>query len=144
MIKTFEEYITEGIVKKGYADKSRARALLKEAETSHQILKVYIEKIGMNDTNANHIIKNAYDIIMELIRSRMLSDGYSSVGKGAHEAEVAYLRKMGFKEEEIEFADKLRYFRNGIIYYGRNYDKQYAEKIIKFIDKIYPKLENNK
>ncbi len=70
----------------------------------------------------------------------MLIDGFGTSGKGAHEAEVSYLRKIGFKDQEVEFADRLRYFRNGILYYGKNYDKEYAEKVLKFLNLIYPKL----
>lgn len=33
---------------------------------------------------------------MELIRAKLLRDGFKSGGAYAHEAEVAYLRNMGF------------------------------------------------
>ena len=71
----------------------------------------------------------------------MLFEGYNAAGFGAHEAEVSYLRKLGFSEKDIQFADQLRYFRNGILYYGTTLDKEYAEKIIEFTKKIYPKLK---
>lgn len=77
---------------------------------------------------------------MELIRARMLREGFNSVGKGAHEAEVVYLRKLGFKSSEVEFADQLRYYRNGIIYYGKTFDEEYAEKVIRFLEKVKGKL----
>jgi len=104
-MKLFEEYIEEGIVKVQSSDFSRAKSLRKEAEDSYAVLKQFIAAVGFDNKNANHIIKNAYDIIMELIRAKMLTEGFNSSGKGAHEAEVAYLKKLGFKDSEVGFAD---------------------------------------
>lgn len=123
-VKLFEEYLEEGIVKLQTPDFSRAKSLQKEAEQSYQILQQFVQKIGIDDKNANYVIKNAYDIIMELIRAKMLKEGFNSLGKGAHEAEVSYLRKIGFNDKEVEFSDQLRYFRNGITYYGKIFDQE--------------------
>ena len=139
-LKKFHEFIEEGIVVKQSPDRSRANSLLKESKNSYIVLKGIIQKIGIKDNNANYIIKNTYDIIMEIIRAKMFFQGYNSSGKGAHEAEVAYLRELGFKETEVKFANQLRYFRNGILYYGKNFDKEYAEKALDFLEKIYDKL----
>jgi hypothetical protein len=139
-VKLFEEYLEEGIAKKQTPDMSRAISLQKESERSLEILRAITKKLGINNSNANYIIKNGYDIIMELIRARMLRDGFSSSGKGAHEAEVAYLRKLGVKETDIEFTDQLRFFRNRILYYGKNFDKEYARKVVQFVEKISEKL----
>jgi hypothetical protein len=51
------------------------------------------------------------------------------------------LREIGFNEKEVQFADQLRYLRNRITYYGKNLDKAYAEQVIEFLNKIYPKLK---
>lgn len=136
-VKLFEEYLEEGIAKTQSPDFSRAKSLQKEAERSYKIIKQFKDKIGINDNNANYVIKNAYDIIMELIRAKMLKEGFSTFGKGAHEAEVAYLKKIDFKDKEIEFVDELRYFRNGILYYGKSFDSEYANKVLEFLEKIY-------
>ncbi|MBI5391667.1 hypothetical protein HZB00_01565 [Candidatus Woesearchaeota archaeon] len=78
---------------------------------------------------------------MEVIRAKMLLDGYNASGFGAHEAEVSYMRILGFKENEVQFADQLRYFRNGMLYYGTILDKGYAEKVIEFTKRTYEKLK---
>src|SRR3989338_9376437 len=96
-LKTFGEYLNEGTARKQSPDKLRARSLIVESENSYKVLLSFAEKMGMDDNNANHIIKNAYDIIMELIRAKMLSDGFATTGKGAHEAEVSYLAEIGFR-----------------------------------------------
>ena len=141
-MKLFEEYLREGIIKKQTPDLSRAKSLIKEAEESYNVLTGIIERIGLNNQNANYIIKNCYDIIMELIRAKMFLDGFSSSGIGAHESEVSYLKEIGFKDTEVEFADQLRYFRNGILYYGKSFDKEYAKKVLVFLNKIYKRLKN--
>ena len=77
---------------------------------------------------------------MEMVRAKMLVDGFSASGQGAHEAEVSYLREIGFSENSVQFANQLRYLRNGMLYYGKILDKEYAEKVMRFINETYPKL----
>ncbi len=137
----FEEYIREGIVKVIKKDKQRAYNLIIEAERKLSSLNEKIEKIGIRDDNANDYLESGYDIIMFLIRAKLFLEGYSCGGQGAHEAEVSFMANLGFSEKEINFADKLRYFRNGILYYGSRFDKEYAEKVIDFTKMIYPKLK---
>ncbi len=50
------------------------------------------------------------------------------------------MRNLGFNEKEVMFMNDLRYYRNGIKYYGDRFDKQYAQKIIRYLKIIYPKL----
>ncbi len=71
----------------------------------------------------------------------MLIWGFNSSGQGAHEAEVSYLRELNFKEQDVQFADQIRYFRNGMLYYGTLLDKEYAEKVINFTRRIYSELK---
>jgi len=141
IISDFEYFIEEGIVKKQAPDKSRAAFLASESEKSHAFLLEIMRSYGVTAQNANTIIKLAYDIIMELIRACMLKEGYNASGLGAHEAEVSYLRKIGFKEIDIQFADQMRYFRNGITYYGKQLDIEYAKNVFEFMNKAYPKLK---
>lgn len=139
-IRHFEEFIKENIVKKQYPDKSRAKFLIEESENSYNNLLKMIEKLKVSDDTANMLIKACYDILMELIRAKMLLDGYNASGFGAHEAEVAYMRILGFNERDVQFADQLRYFRNGMLYYGTMLEKNYALKTIEFTKKQYLKL----
>ncbi|MBI2584191.1 MAG: hypothetical protein HYW25_05970 [Candidatus Aenigmarchaeota archaeon] len=140
-LKTFREYLAEGTARRQSPDKLRARSLIAGSEDSYKVLLSFAEKMGLDDSNANHIIKNAYDIIMELIRAKMFSDGFATTGKGAHEAEVSYMAEIGFSGRDVEFANDVRYFRNGIMYYGKRFDKEYAEKVLGFLKMIYPALK---
>ena len=138
--KKFQEYIKIGIVRKISSDKSRSKFLMNESRNSLEGLKERVEKIGINDKNANSIIKDCYDIIMELIRAKLLLEGYTSSGQYSHEAEVSYLIELDFSDNEVAFLNELRYFRNSITYYGKILDKLYAEKVFDFMNKILPKL----
>jgi len=140
-IKSFEDFIKEGIIKKQSPDKSRAEFLIKEAERSYLSFLDLLKKIELKDNNANDFVKSCYDILMEIIRAKMLLEGYNSSGYGAHEAEVSYLRILGFNEKDVQFVDQIRFFRNGMLYYGTILDKEYAERVIDFLKRIYPKLK---
>ncbi len=135
-MKEFNEFLKKGIVKKQSPDNSRANALIKEAQNDYEFLKEILNKIPLSDKNSNRIIIDSYDIIMKVIRSKMLKQGLNASGYGAHEAEVAYLKKLGFSEKEIEFANQLRYFRNGIEYYGKSFDKGYAKEVLDFMERV--------
>lgn len=140
-IRRFEEFLQENIVKKQNIDKSRAEFLIKEAENGYNNLLEKIEKIKLNDTNANDYVKSCYDILMELIRARMLLEGYNASGFGAHEAEVSFMRVLGFNENEVQFANQMRFFRNGMLYYGTILDQAYAEKVVAFTKRLYLRLK---
>ena len=142
-VKFFEEFIDDGVIKKVSVDKERAKSLILESERKMKSLNENIDKIGIKDDNANDYVEYCYDILMFLIRARLYSLGYSSRGQGAHEAEVSFARNMGFGETEVQFLNQLRYFRNGILYYGTRLDKEYAEKVLDFTKINYLKLKFN-
>ena len=140
-LKPFEDFLKEGIAKKQSPDIQRSKSLIEESDEAYKFLMEIVGKIGISDSNSNYIVKNAYDIIMELVRAKMLASGYSASGSHAHEAEVSYLREIGFPESDVQFANTLRYFRNGITYYGTRLDRNYAKMVIDFLENILPKLE---
>ena len=139
-LKNFEEFIKKGIVKKQSPNKPRSAFLVKESEKNYSFLLELLDKFEINDDNANAIIKPCYDILMEIIRAKMLLDGYNASGFDAHKAEIAYLRVLGFEEKDVIFTDKMRYYRNGMLYYGTILDKEYAKKVVEFTKINYEKL----
>ena len=141
MPKDFGDYLDKGILRKCSPDKARARFLISESDKSFKGLKKRLGVMGIDDDNANSIVKDCYDIIMELIRAKLLLDGYSSSGQFAHEAEVSYLKELGFSDNEISFINELRYFRNSVTYYGKLLSIEYAKNVTGFAEKIYPKLK---
>jgi len=142
-LRKFEEFVRTGIVNKRSPDFNRARSLVNEAENRKRFLDEMVEKMGITDKNANYFIENSYDILIELIRAKMLLDGFHASGKGAHEAEVSYTRLIGLNETETRFINDLRFFRNGILYYGKDFDSNYAKKVLKFVNNIFPVLRKS-
>jgi hypothetical protein len=114
---------------------------MKESEQDYGAIHDMVKKIQITDSNANIYIKNCHEVLMQLIRAKMLLDGFNAQGFGAHEAEVSYLRNLGFSENEVQFADQLRFFRNGMLYYGTILNREYAEKVLAFLNSIYPRLK---
>ncbi len=139
-LRMFNEFVKKGIMRKKTPDFSRASSLIEEAERRKNFLTEISNKIEMSDENANYFIENVYDIVMELIRAKLFMDGFKSSGEWAHEAEVSYLRNLQLSEADVRFMNNLRYFRNGIKYYGKTFDKQSAERVLSFLNKIYPNL----
>ncbi|PIN90051.1 hypothetical protein COU60_02160 [Candidatus Pacearchaeota archaeon CG10_big_fil_rev_8_21_14_0_10_34_76] len=142
-IRAFEEYIKIGLVKKIKPNTERAKSLIFESERKMNSLKERIDKIGVKDENSNDYVEYCYDILMLLIRAKLYSKGYNTSGLNAHSAEISYLQVLGFSESDIQFMDKIRYFRNGMLYYGTRLDKEYAEKVIEFTKRNYPKLKQS-
>lgn len=140
-IRSFDDFIRYGVVKRQSPDKSRAEFLIKESEQDYSFLLELMKHFEITEKNANNFVKSCYDILMEAIRARLLLDGYNASGISAHEAEVSYMRTLSFAEKDVQFADQLRYFRNGMLYYGAIMDKEYAEKVVGFLNDIYPKLK---
>ena len=139
--KDFEEYVKQGIIRKCLINKNRAEFLVNEAQKSIVGLYERVDIIGINENNANSVIKDCYDILMELIRAKLLLTGYSSAGQFAHEADVSYLQKAGFPDSEVSSLNDLRYFRNSVTYYGKILSMEYAKQVVDFTKKMYPKLK---
>ena len=138
----FEEFLKMGIILKRTPENSRASFLIKESERKYKSLNQTLNKIGINDLNAHEIIEYCYDILIYLLRAKLHEDGFSSTGEGAHEAEVSYMRDLKFNENNVLFMNQLRYFRNGIKYYGKVLSKEYAQEVLNFLIKTYPLLRS--
>ncbi len=138
-LKTFEEFVKKGVVKKQSPNLERAKSLMNEAIRKKDFFDKVIKKFSVENTDSNYLVETSYDILIELIRSKLFLKGFNS--SNSHEAEISYMRNLGFKEPDINFMNSLRYYRNGIKYYGRVFEKEYALKVYNFLIKLYPKLK---
>jgi len=140
-LKPFRWYVETGVAKKISPNISRAKNLMQESERKESSLREILKKVGLSDSNANDIVEYCYDIIMMIVRAKLYIIGIKCSGTSSHEAEVSYLRELGFADADVRFADQLRFFRNGIKYYGKRIDSEYAKKTLDFLKKAYPKLK---
>ncbi len=139
-LKRFEEFLIAGTIRKRSPDQLRANSLFSEAHKRKKFVEELLQKIVVSDQNANYFIENCYDTLIGLIRAKMVQEGYQAGGEGAHEAEVSFMRKLQFEEVNVRFMNDLRYFRNGILYYGKACNAEYAKRVIEFMKVLYPQL----
>ncbi|MBS3090825.1 hypothetical protein J4217_00055 [Candidatus Pacearchaeota archaeon] len=138
--KDFDYYLKSRIIRKITPDTERAKFLEEESARAKKALDNRLKRENVDDLNANSIVKECYDILMSLIRAKLLNKGYYSSGSFAHEAELSFLIELNFSENDIGFMNELRYLRNGVIYYGKILDKEYCEKVLEFLDRTYKEL----
>src|SRR3989344_4184339 len=81
VLKQFQEYIADGIVKQVKANPERAKSLILEAERRINSLKERLDKLGIKNENANDYIEYCYEIIMHLIRGMCIASLSSMVYK---------------------------------------------------------------
>jgi len=137
-MKKFQEYIKEGIVRKRTPNRQRAISLMEESDKKKAFLDISMKSIPKDKMSSNFIADYCYDIIMELLRAKMVLEGLNA--GNSHEAEVSYMLMLGFTEEDAKTMDELRYYRNGIKYYGTILDMEYALKALQFMQKVSPRL----
>ena len=137
-MKDFKEFLALKVVNKQMPNKERAISLIEESKKKKEYMETTIKLIPKQKWNSNVIVDQCYDILIELIRAKLFLDGYNS--KSSHEAEVSYMKIIGFSEAETKQMDELRYYRNGTKYYGTVLNIGYAEMTIEFMNKIYQKL----
>jgi len=138
-MKPFSYFVSKGIVKKQSPNKPRAISLLEEAETKHAFIETALTSIAQEKMSPNFIVDYSYDVLMELIRAALFNKGYNA--GNSHEAEVSYAPILGLSPSNAEFLDELRYYRNGIKYYGAMHTKDYAHKVLTFMRTHYPFLK---
>ena len=105
-IKKFEDYVNEGIIRKVTSDTFRSKSLIIDSNKRKIFLDEIENKIGVKDENSNYFIENCYDIIIQLLRSKLILNGYKASGQGAHIAEVSYMKKIGFLDEDMYFMNE--------------------------------------
>ena len=132
----FEDFIKSSDVKIRGKNEILAKALIKSSERGIR----YVKRQKIDAESAEHVTSDIYDIIRELIEAKLCFEGYKSY---SHEATISFLKRfLEFKESEIIFLDNLRKIRNGIKYYGKEASVEDAEKTLKFLNSILPKLKN--
>ncbi len=133
-MRTFEEFVKQGIVKKKKKDEARARDLIEGAEKRKHVME---KCLPLNQETAVQIMEECYDIMRELLEAKLSKDGYKSY---SHEAVVSYLTNLGFPKDVVIFIDKLREIRHGTKYYGKAVSEEYAKKVKEFLEQVYPRL----
>ncbi len=131
MVLKFSFYLKKGFVKKVQRDINRKNALLNMARKRIE----YSKKLD----DPNFKLEFIYEALIEYIEAIMAEKGYKSY---SHEADISFLRELGFKESEIARMDEIRRLRHKSKYYGEVIKKEIVEDIEKFILSLIEKLES--
>ncbi len=124
----FEDFISDGKVRKASSDKMLAVSLLNGAKKDMQ----FLESLKINEISARKIVVSYYDILRSILEAISALDGYKVY---SHEAFTYFLKE---KQENI-LADKFDIFRkrrNRINYYGESILPDEAEDNIDEMKKV--------
>ena len=105
-LKSFREFLEDGTVRKRSLDRNRAESLVNEVKAKKLFLEIVVKGTPKEKIYPNFIIDSCYDIIIEMVRAKMLLDGYDS---DSHEAEVSYMAVLGFQSGDARFVNELRW-----------------------------------
>lgn len=114
----FEDFITEGKVKRAAKDIAMAKALLRNALDELK----YIDDLEVSDASASILMRNYYDILRRILEAIASLEGYMIY---SHEAFTYFLRERGEGIISAKF-DRFRKIRNGISYYGQTISAEEA------------------
>ena len=62
--RSFEEYVTSGVIKKITPDKARARSLMKEVEEKKEFLELVLKKLEQKEVSPNFVVDSCYDLLI--------------------------------------------------------------------------------
>lgn len=136
MIKEFEYYLKNDLVKKGSPDKGEAEALINKAEGR---LNFSIKTRAINENTSPYIFEDIYECLREAAQSLMSLKGYKPY---SHEALVAFLKEFfNFKESDINSINRYRILRNKTVYKGEIVSVETCKESLRFLTNFLPKLK---
>lgn len=112
-MKSFDEYILSGDVKKVSPDLGLARSLLASAQNRVAVL----TPLPLTESSATVIFENYYEALRELCDAILAVEGFKSY---SHIASIVFLKRYAeFSERDLYKLDNARQKRNQAKYYGK-------------------------
>ena len=108
----FEYYVSKGLVKKRRKNVRLAESLMNSALDRMEFAKQILQ------TKPRYALEMAYEAVIELIDALLALEGFKS---WSHEANIAFLSKIGFSDVELRRFDITRKKRHISKYYGVNF-----------------------
>ncbi|MBW2988475.1 hypothetical protein KY318_03105, partial [Candidatus Woesearchaeota archaeon] len=110
-------------------DEARARALVCLARDRFEFVK------SMSHKRAYKIVEECYEIIKELLTALMYLDGFKTL---SHLALLEYFSNNYnvLDKKQLKLIDKLRKFRNSIVYYGEQVKQEFLVNYMEEIEGI--------
>ena len=137
MIKPFQYYLKENLVRKSIPNISMARALLQKAEI--RLSRINLDKV--KDEESSIVFEDIYECIREAAQSLMEVNGYKPY---SHEAVISFLlEKKYLSYEEINIIDNYRILRNNSVYKAEKVSLQRCLEALESAKQVIPKLKIN-
>ena len=135
MIKPFEYYINEKLVRKSVPNISMAKSLLQKSEI--RLKRVKNEKI--DDENSSIVFEDVCELLREASQSLMEINGFKPY---SHEALVSFLKDYKLlPDEKIITMDNYRVLRNNSVYKAEKVSFQKCNEALEFAKKILPEIK---
>lgn len=136
MIKEFQYYIKEELVRKIYPNKEEAASLARRA--SERIL--YIKKQKIDDFSATFIFEDIYEAIREAAQALMEMKGFKPY---SHEAIISFLLEYfkNIPKNDISTFDRYRILRNKVMYKASKVSVETCKEALKFSENFLPLLK---
>ncbi len=134
MIKPFEYYVNENLVRKSIPNLGMARSLLQKAEV--RLRRVMNEKITKSESSI--IFEDIYESLREASQSLMEIKGYKPY---SHEALIAFLK--GYKmlnDGEVNVIDSYRMLRNSSVYKAEEISSEKCAEALEFAKQALPEI----
>ena len=136
MIKPFEYFIKENLVRKSNPNISMAKSLLQKAAI--RLKRIVTSKI--EESESSIVFEEVYECLREASQSLMEIKGYKPY---SHEALISFLKEQKFlSEENINILDNYRILRNNSVYKAEKVSLQKCLEAIEFAKQVLPELEN--
>ena len=135
MIKPFEYYVNEQLVRKSIPNIGMAKSLLQKSEI--RLKRVKNEKI--NDENSSIVFEDIYEIIRESSQSLMEIKGFKPY---SHEALVSFLKEYKLvSDEKANIIDNYRVLRNNSVYKAEKVSLQKCIEALEFSNTLLPEIK---
>ena len=136
MIKPFEYYINEQLVRKSIPNISMAKSLLQKSEI--KLKRVKNEKI--NDENSSIVFEDIYEMLRESSQSLMEIKGFKPY---SHEALVSFLKEYKLvSDEKANIIDNYRVLRNNSVYKAEKVSLQKCSEALEFSKTLLPEIKS--
>ena len=136
MIKPFEYYIKEKLVRKSSQNISMAKSLLNKAEI--RLKRISKEKI--EEENSSIVFEDIYEAMREASQSFMEINGFKPY---SHEALISFLKEHKLlSDEKVNILNNYRILRNNSVYKSEKISLQKCMEALDFAKVLLPELRN--
>jgi uncharacterized protein (UPF0332 family) len=134
MIKQFDYYVKNNLVKKTTINFDVVNALLKRAELR---LKLNSKK-QFTDEESSIVFEQIYESVREATQALLQKQGFKPF---SHEALVAFMIKNKFEPSIVNTFNKYRILRNKSVYEAVEISENKCQEAIEFAKKFIPKIK---